>query len=386
MNKPVAILFANLKGNIGDFAILEVILRDVYNLYPKSEIHVFSHGFTTIDSIRLKAFRESGAPDFDLAGTTYKANVPLLLRKLHRRILKTGLWPTIQGSLTLWEAAVSSNDAKRFSLYEAIFLAGGDQWNGFDSGISMFGTLKSISKYNRNIFAYPFSMNPEVFKFNFSWSLNSYFNKISSPIIVRDSISKDQFARLGRSVTLGTDCVYSLQDISQEIAPHPDRDSTRTLISLARGLEPNWSSIMATTLMRLKSEMGSLELLTTCGQEDLDVYERLGAEFNIPVRAPLTWQEAVAEFKNSALIVTNRLHALILGSFTDRPLLPVADRKKAEAFCNDTGVPFHAEAIKDLTPTLLARVKQDEAAIIMKVATYREKTRQMPLRPIALQT
>jgi len=125
-------------------------------------------------------------------------------------------------------------------------------------------------------------------------------------------------------------------------------------------------------LARLKGCGRPIEMLTTCWIEDLQIYQDLGREYGTEVRAPLTWQETIAELKQSAVVVTDRLHCLILGTFAECTLFPVGDRKKAEAFINDTGTPHHVLGMEGVTPEALEAAMADREAILDKIRAYRD--------------
>ncbi|WP_275783720.1 hypothetical protein [Pararhizobium gei] len=44
MTAPVAVIYANLKGNIGDFAILHSMLLDIRERHPGRAVDAYSHG------------------------------------------------------------------------------------------------------------------------------------------------------------------------------------------------------------------------------------------------------------------------------------------------------------------------------------------------------
>ncbi|WP_300440603.1 polysaccharide pyruvyl transferase family protein [uncultured Mameliella sp.] len=369
MQKSVAILFANLKGNIGDFAILDAMLRETTRRFPGRRIDVYPHGFLEADHARLEAFRAAGAPRFEIAGGTYHRSVPPKLKRLYR----FGLWPWVQRRLVDSLRRASRDDARRFAEYEAIFLAGGDQWNAMDLGVSMFGTLLAVAEHNRNIYHYPFSLNPAARTFNTAADLRRYFKAVRQPIVVRDGISHDVMTDLGIPTVLGHDTVFSLSGIGQQIPPLESRDRERILLVLTG---PHDRALLVRTLgdvlERLKGAGRPIEMLTTCWNEDLHIYEDLGRQHGVAVRAPLTWQETIAELKQSAVVVTDRLHCLILGTFAECTLFPVADRKKAEAFVRDTGTPHYGTGMQDVTPDALEAAIADRAAILEKIRAYRD--------------
>lgn len=367
--KLVAVMFANPKGNVGDFAILDAMLRDIEARFPEHCIDVYWHGFLEEDRERLAAFKAEATPEFNIAGGTFYHPVKPELKRLYR--LK--LWPWVQPRLITNLVEVSKVKGKVFAKYDAVFLAGGDQWNGMDLGVSMFGTLLSIAKYNQNIHHYPFSLNPAVRNFNTDADLRRYFSLVCQPLIVRDGISQDVMDQIGIPAVLGQDVVFKLSDVGQEISPKTDRDPNRVLLVLTG---PHDRALLANNLMetleRLKKGGRAVEMLTTCPPEDLQIYEELGAKFDVAVRAPMTWQEAVAELKQSAIVVTDRLHCLILGTFAECTLFPVADRKKAEAFIHDSGVPHYSVDMKGVTAQALDIAITDREVILEKMRNYRD--------------
>lgn len=367
--KSVALLFANLKGNVGDFAILDAMLRDISRRYPECRIDVYPHGFLSIDKPRLEAFRASGAPSFEIKSGTFYQPVPAKLKRLYR----LGVWPLVQRRLTAQLYSKSLIDARDFERYKAVFLSGGDQWNAMDLGVSMFGTLLAVSEYVDEIYQYPFSLNPSVRKFNTASDLRRYFSNVQQPLVVRDGISHEVAQGLGLSSVLGHDTVFSLSKIGQAILPLTDRDPNRILLVLTG---PHDRALLKRTLSgvleRLKHCGRKVEMLTTCWNEDLEIYGELGAQYQVDVRAPMTWQETVAELKQSAVVVTDRLHCLILGTFAECTLFPVADRKKAEAFVYDTDTSHYAKGMEDVSAQALEKAITCRGDILDKIRTYRD--------------
>lgn len=368
--KTVAILFANPKGNIGDFAILDAMLRDIAGRFRGRRIDVFWHGFLQADEARLAAFQAAdGTPDFAVAGGTFFRAVPPKLKRLYR--LK--LWPWVQRILINQLVRDGLPEAKRFAEYEAVFLAGGDQWNGMDLGVSMFATLRTVARCNPEVYQYPFSLNPAARRFNLDADLRRYFGTIRAPLIVRDGITHDVMKEIGIPTTLGHDTVFSLSYVGQALPPLADRDPNRILLVLTG---PHNRDLLRKTLggalERLQGCGRPVEMLTTCWTEDLEIYTELGERFGAKVRAPMTWQETVSELKQSAVVVTDRLHCLILGTFAECTLFPVGDRKKAEAFIRDTGTPHHVATMEGIMPDRLEAAISDRDAVLAAIRDYRD--------------
>lgn len=52
--KSVAVIGANLKGNIGDFALFHAVLVDLHRAFPDHAVDVYTHGFHLVDEQRLE--------------------------------------------------------------------------------------------------------------------------------------------------------------------------------------------------------------------------------------------------------------------------------------------------------------------------------------------
>jgi polysaccharide pyruvyl transferase WcaK-like protein len=362
MKAPIAIVFANLKGNVGDFAILEAMLRDISSRYAGHPIHVYHHGYLALDQQRLKVFA-STAPPFEVAGATYFRH-PSLLAKAGALV---GMAPSIQERMVRRLADASAADAKRFAGYGAIFFAGGNQWGGQRLGLAMFATLAAISRHNPNVFAYPFSIEHGLASFNSDEFLREHFALLKGPLVVRDGASQVMLQKLGLRSVRGYDVVFSLGDVVAGISPAADRDPDRVLLVVThkRKLEAALKAVVP----RLAAAGRRVELLTTCWNVDEPAYRAVSSELGIPYRAPLSWRDVVAEFKSSALVVTNRLHGMILGALSGARLLPVADREKIRAFVGDAGMSNVVGTIEQITPASVAAAQHD-AANAARAAEY----------------
>lgn len=375
--RPVAVLYANLKGNVGDFAILHAMLHDLSRRYPGHPLHVYAHRYLEVDQPRVDAFLAAGVPEHELAGTIFSRPLPDRLRRHSRG----RLWPLIRRAYAAWLLSQARKDAGRFAGYEALYVAGGDQWGGF-KGISMLECLAALRPHNDRIYAHPFSINPRTFKVSPKPALADRLGLLRKPLVVRDSISKSVTDEMGLDAVHGGDCVFSLQDLGRAVPARTDRDPSRILIAVTGPSEPKLREAMEPMLAALVPAVPNVALLTTCEPEDGPLFADLSARFGIPWYAPLTWQDTVAEIAASSLLVTNRLHGLILGSFTETPMLPVTDRKKSEAFAQDAGVPHVAATVTDVTADLISRTIADRDLVLARTAAYREACRTLQTRPV----
>lgn len=373
MKNPIAILFANLKGNLGDFAILQAILEDVSRRLPGHPIHVFHHPFTAVNDRDLSVFRET-APEFELAGPAYSIRFPFYIKWLTR----FRIWKYVQAWYIRALEREVGPDAVKFKHYEAVIVAGGDQWGGSNPGASMFGAVMAVSHINRQIYAYPFSVPAQTFVANAPQALQEYFSAIRAPIIARDRITLNKLLACGVDATFGNDCVFGLARIAEEIAPMPNRDSSRVLLVVTGKSNRNRLQTIASRLLAAGTPV---EFLTTSPPEDAESFQELAQLIGVPVRTPVSWREAVSELKASNLIVTNRLHAMIFSCFGNTAILPISDRAKAGALAKDIGLIDVAGSIEEITPDRVAKAIANRDTTIKIMQAYLAQSQNEMLAP-----
>ena len=348
------------------------MIHHLRSAFPLRQIVIYAHPLVGIDESRLTKFLARHT------GLSVVRTAPVMpISKLDRALSSSPFRRETQKKLIGKFANQAAAQVAEFANFEAILIAGGDQWSGRELGLSMFGTITAIHSINPNLYAFPFSLKSSLLGLYTKPTLQSYFGMLRQPLIARDSTTKSLLDQLDIPVVQGADCVFSLRGQATGIPPATGRDSSRILY-VVKGQEP----LLAEALKGLLDEGINVELLTTCHEEDRRVYEPLAARFGLVYHQPATWQEIVAEFKSCSLVVTNRLHGLILGSLAGAPLLPVTDRKKAWAFANDTEIPHSAERARNVTPQLINKAVSDRDLIRSKVDQYLHACLSIPYSPI----
>jgi polysaccharide pyruvyl transferase WcaK-like protein len=356
MEKAVAILFANLKGNLGDMAILEANLIYVSEAYPGHRIDVWTSGFLSIDQARLQSFIEAGAPAFHLRGVT--SDHPL--RRWRKHIRSSGLERTLQPILIACAQRQFASRAKKFSQYAGISVVGGDQFDAAASA-AMFGTLKAIAKVNPRILNFPISVNPRTQRINSPSLLRQCFAPVSGPLLVRDEVTLRFLQGLGIDCIFGGDSVLSMLDRIRRV---PQSDRPAGIVVAVTKTAPDDPSHLARLLASLASLTLPVTTLTTTPSADAAFLDQRRS--GIAYSAPGTWQEAVAELRSATLVVSNRFHCILLAAAVGTPVLAVCNRAKIVSIRNEAALPFWAESLEDTTASLV----QDalEGAAIQRAA------------------
>ena len=382
MNKKnFLVVFANLKGNVGDLAILHAIVLDLRKNHPDCSLSVAAHGFHETDNEKIQAFLRE-APAGIHFWKTPSAPYPRWLKRLSR----LGLKRFAQARLIHKHRTHLQCDSLIVAgeKYDAIFVAGGGQWSGQALGLNMFSVIGALSHHNKNIYSYPFSIKREILNFNYPSDLRRYFSQFAAPPLVRDSNSFNIFKQIELHTELGADCVFSLAPLAQNIEPVADQTGS-IIFAITRTLGSREEELKE-ALQRIIQAGYQVKLLTTCESEDGGYLKRLSAHFDIPYLAPLSWQEVVAEFKSSTLVVTNRLHCAIFSFFAQTPVLPLVNREKVRSLSNDANFPYSIEKLTDLSPQIIKVIRENKEQVLQKMAAYLEKSKHLKTSPLQNQS
>lgn len=375
MSEIFAIVYANLKGNLGDFAILHSMLADIRSRAPDSTIHVYSQPFVSIDEERLEAFKQS-APPFEHMGTTYPDDKPLG-QGMSGYLRAVGCLRLYQDWRISRLARKASTDfGKRFSQYKAVFVAGGAQWTGLNSGVSMFANLRAIAACNAEIYSYPVSVSSSLWKVNGRASLSRDLSLIKPPLIARDSQTRRMLQELKLDAVLGADCVFA----APKPASHSAAEGERKRVLFVLTSQP--SDQIEAALIRAQNAGLQPVLLSTCAIEDGPVQKTVADRLGVDFIAPLTWQGAVSAMQSSTIVVTNRLHGLILASFSQSSVVPLVDRPKVRAVVQDARLPVSVNALADLNAATLSLAQDCADEIRHKLASYKEKALHLSWSPL----
>ncbi|MBO3762478.1 polysaccharide pyruvyl transferase family protein [Ciceribacter sp. L1K22] len=370
--QPIAVIFANMKGNLGDFAILHAMLLGLGNKNPGTSIHVYSHPMRRDDAKRMEAFRLA-APTYEYCGPSYGSKPgKLTMMALKLGVLPGGLAAVIRASAEKW-----TKDFRSFSKYSAVYVAGGEQWNGRGLGALMFASLKALRGLGVPVYCFPFSIKPKLSKLYSPQQIKELFSLLSEPLVVRDVTSADFLAKFGVASAVGADSVFALETEVSKIPPAEGRDASRVLLAVTG----NYANIAAAA-STLKSAGYKVEAITTCEIEDKENLERLRRELGVGYWAPSTWQGFVSEVKASQLVVTNRLHGVILSVLSGSLLYPVTDRNKVASFVKDARIKHYAVSLSALGETQIADALIARQDTLRLTSAYLEGRRSLPCSPL----
>lgn len=356
--QEIAILFANLKGNLGDFAILDSMIESLTKRHSHSHIDVFHHPFFE--------------PDYEIIyrhfGSDQKFNLivdypRLTLSKIESMLLK--LDPTKRYARQCVKAYAQKIEAylKPFSPYDEIYFCGGDQWCGQALSISMFGSVLGSRSASQNISTFPFSVKANLDRFHAKRHILEYFNNLISPLAVRDHMTSAILNSMRITNQFKNDSVLKnwtpiKQFNSSKTKTANIREKSRVLFIL-KGNPSNMPAIFKS----LKDGAYDVEFLSTSEAEDKAYSQEIESRFGYKTLYPKSWPEAVRIISEYDLVISNRLHGLIFSVLAGIAVLPVADRNKTRAFATDYNIPIFVTSIFELSDEHIRRSLKQVPAI-----------------------
>lgn len=240
----------------------------------------------------------------------------------------------------------------------------------------MFANLRAIAACNAEIYSYPVSVSSSLWKVNGRASLSRDLSLIKPPLIARDSQTRRMLQELKLNAVLGADCVFA----APKPASHSAAEGERKRVLFVLTSQP--PDQIEAALIRAQNAGLEPVLLSTCAIEDGPVQKTVADRLGVDFIAPLTWQGAVSAMQSSTIVVTNRLHGLILASFSQSSVVPLVDRPKVRAVVQDARLPVSVNALADLNAATLSLAQDYADEIRHKLASYKEKALHLSWSPL----
>ena len=364
----VLVVFANVKGNLGDFAILDAMLEELSRRYPGCRIDVSSHGQHRADEKRMAAFVALANPAFRYVGKTPFLRIP----KFWSFFKRMGLSAAVSERFIL-KLAKEYGRQPLFSdveKYKAVVFAGGEQWSGFSNGITMLAVLSMLIPRNPNLYLFPCSVKEKLVEMHKLSRLEHCFGAFCGKLITRDSRSHGTVRKFRQDAVSGVDCVFSLGG-RVEVPERVDGTGKEIIFALTTSPGSRNREVKA-AFQRLEQAGFRVRMLSSCEREDGADHRMICDGDESKCLFPETWQEAVGLLAAADVVFTNRLHCLIFSFFTDVAVVPVLDREKLLGVFRDVGLPIGIDDVGEIDTALIGRILATKGEIRGKISAYRE--------------
>jgi polysaccharide pyruvyl transferase WcaK-like protein len=350
MSGPVTILCANLKGNLGDFAILEIMGRSLKRHFPDIEIGYFYHANKPIDKPRYARFLQELDVEMTDLGPAPFVSRPSWFRLLSKLPGTGKLVVRIHNALIDRVADKVCTDTQFSNVVEKsrlVLFAGGSQWGKANLNLNMFAQLACVSRHGTPVGVFPFGISRVAFDCNGPQKLISMLSALHQPIPVRDVISHRLLTRAGLPTTHVSDCVFTARDLFSSLRDSPPERTRKVYVSVTRSGQTTPQSIVGLFEQLRAAELEPI-LFSSCEYEDRPLLDAVLEIDEATVEAPDSWKTAVQLFAGAAFVITNRLHCLIFSALAGCAVIPVTNRQKAEAYAEDADLRYAPREIAQI--------------------------------------
>jgi polysaccharide pyruvyl transferase WcaK-like protein len=375
--RKVSILCSNLKGNLGDFAIVEALTLAIKRYLGEAfQIDLYYHANKAIDSVRLQAFMAEAKFELKNIHPAPHYRRPWWLRLLCRSGLWQAHYSRYHNSAIVRVAGEIRNQQDFFQAValksDLILFSGGAQWGRGDLNLNMFAQLQAVALGHCPVRVFPFSLSEATLNCNGLEGLKRLFQALDSPIFVRDGITHQALATAEISSELVSDCVFSLlrQFNSRWDAQSPEAgQSRRVYISLTESGDTDVAS-MSALIRSLKEASLHPILFSTCEVEDRNFYQAVQDVVEVDAVYPISWKQALSLLSCCRYVITNRLHCTIFSALSGTPVIPVTNRSKSKAYVRDAALPCSLSEVGAIAPAQLEGFDQKLGLISARQTAY----------------
>ncbi|SHI85366.1 Polysaccharide pyruvyl transferase family protein WcaK [Rubritalea squalenifaciens DSM 18772] len=388
MKPYVLILCANLKGNIGDYAILEAMGVSLAKLHPDHEVRFLYHGNKGIDPQRIEPFTNELLVPMDNAGAPPSYRRPRWFRLMYKLGLSQSLLQKTHASLIEKTAdKLLQDEAFKSTLTgaTAAYFAGGAQWGRGDLHLNMFAQLVATKKVGCKVYAYPFSLTKQTVDCIGEPAFANLTQQLETPIPVRDALSHKIIETSGTEAVSTCDIVWSMADHLSTLSLSDSSNSNKVGICVTRSGGARAPQV-AQLIKTIKEAGLEPTVISTCEVEDRKLIAQIEELTGIKCIAPDSWKQAVQLLSEMRFVITNRLHCIIFSSLAGTAVIPIDNRAKTKAFVIDANLPCSVqeldkvsiediESFKDQTPLIKERIQAFKSKCLDDLASLLPRLR-----------
>jgi polysaccharide pyruvyl transferase WcaK-like protein len=365
--KKITILAGNLRGNLGDYAILHSMVIMLNDLYKPLEITITYHSYTGIDKIRTEKFESMLPSNCKISNATpyYR---PKLLTKLLRKVTKSE--KMISKVLYYYVCSMlfisrTFKNIKKDS--DMIILAGGGHFSDMLLSANMFAQLKISLMSCKNTIVFPQSIPKNLFEF-FPKQIMVQLYKQMGIVAFREMQSYQYFKETNlNNIYYFPDIVFALQDKFnlEQVNTISKKSIGIVLANTGQRVGKDYINNKLSVLCKQIELLGYTPIIVTT-TESIDIAYLNGLKKlypNLKIIAPKDWKELIQVFSTMKLIITNRFHGMVFSILSHIPVLPVIDVTKTEYMTKTLGYKYFVndedEIDKDYLNNLLNNNLED---------------------------
>jgi len=375
MKPYILILCANLKGNIGDYAILEAMGVNLAHQYNDHKIKYLYHGHKGIDPRRIEPFNNELIQPLENAGSPPFYRRPKWFRFLQKLPISKVVIQNLHSKLIDRTAArmlKNSEFSQLLSGASAVYFAGGAQWGRGDLHLNMFAQLTAAMSLGCHTYAYPFSLTEQTVNCVGQAKFTRMIQQLESPMPVRDALSFKILDSLGVEALPTCDIVWSMAKhikVSPKVKPE---DSKKVCLCVTRSGGGKAQEVVQ-VIRHIQANGFEPIVLSTCEIEDADMIKEIEQLSDIKCITPDSWKQAIDILAEARFVITNRLHCIIFSSLAGTAVIPISNRAKTKAFVRDANLPCYSTNISDIGPNEIRKFDEQAPLIIERIKAFKNQ-------------
>ena len=382
----IAIVLANCKGNLGDFAILDGMIAYFQKKYQVDEFDIYLDPVVKYSSYYCNKYQQNTAGKVIIKRGVPKHEIKVWYNSFQRLGQRLNLWKYVTERQIIRHShrIIKLDRLNDFEKYDLLAIAGGGLWGA--NSVTKFGFMHGLHLNGKKIVCFPFTAAWPMWIANTPNTINQAFATLSHPPYVRESLTKSRFHKIGIEAQEYPDIAFSLMPWVKNIKPRNINGGKKVLLSitnrssmpkryegkLAKSHKNNTKNdkIISSVVKNLVVRNFNIDLISSCPVEDQSWMDQLFKTNNyVNIILPDTWQYFCAEIKTSECLITNRLHGAILGLLSDTPILLITDSDKTLGFAESFPQIRKVKMLKDIKPEIIDNIRKDRNTIVKNQQT-----------------
>jgi len=350
--KKIALICTNLRGNLGDYAIIDATVQMLCKLYGSDiQVGIAYHGYTGIDIKRTKKFEDNLPYNTFLDHATPLYRPSFIIKVLRKLNFSNKNLSKFLFYYTRFALSFNKEFKKLITWSDITIIAGGGHYGGLLLASNMLAQIDYAVSTNKDVFSFPQTVPLDWFDFMDKKLITDVLEKLKI-FTLRENNSFQYMKQLNLSNCYQiADIVFSIETKQKKLM-HIENDIKKIGIVLADTGSRQGIGYVEKLYDKLLfiEECGYIPIVITTTESVDEKYLKHLKELypQTEIIAPESWKELISTLGMLDLVITNRFHGIVFSTIANVPVLPVVDVPKAKHIAETMGIKNIIEHENDL--------------------------------------
>lgn len=377
--KTVSIFCAHMRGNLGDYAIVDASARFLNDISEDLKIKIAYHGYTIIDEHRTKKFLETAPKNIELSNRTNLIR-PRLYTKILRRLKFSDkfIYRRIF-NLIINKLKKDIDFINTIKNSDLIIIADGGHYGSPIIALNMLAQIKVASKYTKNVICFSQTVPPNWLDEKYSHITLEMLSLIEIFPLREQNSYKELLKSNFNSIKQFSDIVFYLNNFIDIPKKRENKIRKVGLVMANTGTkeDDDYTNKMVELYRKLEKYQCQPYIITTTDDVDKVYLDRIAIiDINIRIEKPKLWVELVDLFSSLDLIFTNRFHGVVFSILVQTAVIPIVDVDKTKFIYETANLKYCLKSEFDITQKKLTKYIANTEAIVDTQNKYLEHTKE----------